>query len=255
MSEKIIKSRIIHKHDTETNWAKSSLIPKQGEIIIFDPEEDSSVGYERVKIGDGVHNVNSLPFYAGSWEDLADKPFWSEGPTTVEWDGDTTGLAVSSDGTVYKVSDLKPSSAEIIGGKLTFSNGSVVKITPDIIEGQAYIISIYYGSVMINTTNGSAGDYSLNVTLPEPGIYFQKNTYNQLVSFSYGNETIYTIDEKYIPNTIARVSEVENISNLVGDTAVATQIETAIGNIQALTLDEIDTICGSSIVTASEVVY
>lgn len=233
MAEKNFNNvRIVNKHDIEANWLKATnFTPKQGEIIVYDV--DSTHSYERIKIGDGVHNVNSLPFYAGSWADLADKPFWSEGPTTVEWDGDTTGLAVSSDGTAYKVSDLKPSSAEIIGGKLTFSNGSVVEITPDIIEGQAYIISIYYGSVMINTTNGSAGDYSLNVTLPKPGIYFQKNTYNQLVSFSYGDETIYTIDEKYIPDTIARTSDVKEISNLVGDTAVSTQISTAINEATA----------------------
>ena len=60
MSEKKINSRVILKHDTEENWLKSSFIPLQGEIIIYD--KDSNYDYERMKIGDGETNVNDLPF-------------------------------------------------------------------------------------------------------------------------------------------------------------------------------------------------
>lgn len=61
MAEKNIKTRIIHKHDTEENWNKATnFIPKQGEIIVYDI--DSSHSYERIKVGDGTTNVISLPF-------------------------------------------------------------------------------------------------------------------------------------------------------------------------------------------------
>lgn len=61
MAEKNIKSRIVHKHDTESNWSKAiTFIPKQGEIIIYDI--DSNHSYERFKIGDGITKVNNLPF-------------------------------------------------------------------------------------------------------------------------------------------------------------------------------------------------
>ena len=60
MSNKTIHSRIVHKHDTETNWLKSSFTPKQGEIIIYDI--DATHTAERIKIGDGIKNVNALPF-------------------------------------------------------------------------------------------------------------------------------------------------------------------------------------------------
>lgn len=60
MSEKTIKSRVINKHDTAANWAKANFIPQQGEIIVYD--KDSTYNYERFKIGDGVTNVNALPF-------------------------------------------------------------------------------------------------------------------------------------------------------------------------------------------------
>ena len=61
MAEKSLNARIIHKHDTETNWNKATnFIPKQGELIVYDI--DNTHSYERLKIGDGATNVNSLPF-------------------------------------------------------------------------------------------------------------------------------------------------------------------------------------------------
>ena len=38
----------------------TNFTPKQGEIIVYDV--DSNYNYERLKIGDGEHNVNDLPF-------------------------------------------------------------------------------------------------------------------------------------------------------------------------------------------------
>lgn len=61
MAEKQINGRIVHKHDTEANWNKATnFIPKNGEIIIYDP--DSNYSYARVKVGDGTTKVTSLPF-------------------------------------------------------------------------------------------------------------------------------------------------------------------------------------------------
>jgi len=65
MSEKIINSRIIQKHDTEENWLKAvNFIPKKGEIIVYDI--DSTHTQERFKIGDGVTLVTNLPFQKGA---------------------------------------------------------------------------------------------------------------------------------------------------------------------------------------------
>ena len=59
--EKEINTRIVHKHDTETNWSKvTSFIPKQAELIIYDI--DNTHDYERFKIGDGTTTIDSLPF-------------------------------------------------------------------------------------------------------------------------------------------------------------------------------------------------
>ena len=62
MAEKNINNvRIVNKHDIEANWLKATgFTPKQGELIVYDIDENYS--YERIKIGDGTHNVNALPF-------------------------------------------------------------------------------------------------------------------------------------------------------------------------------------------------
>ena len=61
MSEKVLNTRIISKHDVESNWNKATrFIPKTGEIIIYDADENYA--YERMKIGDGVNYIADLPF-------------------------------------------------------------------------------------------------------------------------------------------------------------------------------------------------
>ena len=60
MAEKRLNTRIVHKHETEANWLLSSLVPMQGELIVYDIDENYA--YERIKSGDGEKNVNALPF-------------------------------------------------------------------------------------------------------------------------------------------------------------------------------------------------
>ena len=48
-------------HNLEINWEQQTdFIPLQGELIVYDI--DNTHSYERFKIGDGVSNVNTLPF-------------------------------------------------------------------------------------------------------------------------------------------------------------------------------------------------
>jgi hypothetical protein len=61
MTEKIIKGRLVQKHDVQAHWELAiNFVPKQGEIIIYDIDENYN--YERFKIGDGIHTINDLPF-------------------------------------------------------------------------------------------------------------------------------------------------------------------------------------------------
>ena len=89
MEEKLLKAKIIHKHELEVDWLKSTYIPRETEIVVYDKEvdEDGHVlcdkdGKERLpegrwwpykesrfKIGDGKRNVNELPFFYGREEE------------------------------------------------------------------------------------------------------------------------------------------------------------------------------------------
>lgn len=56
MANKVIKTRMVQKHDTSENWAKAeNFSPLVGEIIVYDD-------LNKFKIGDGKTNVNDLPF-------------------------------------------------------------------------------------------------------------------------------------------------------------------------------------------------
>lgn len=53
------------KVDTEENWAKAvNYVPDSFTIIVYSYLDKSP----RVKIGDGVHNVNDLPFLTNKSE-------------------------------------------------------------------------------------------------------------------------------------------------------------------------------------------
>lgn len=70
---KTIKTRVSQKHDTAENWANSDLIPLEGELIIYDADENSPA---RIKLGDGKSSASELPFLDDSisakvFEDLA----------------------------------------------------------------------------------------------------------------------------------------------------------------------------------------
>lgn len=67
MAEKNFNTRIVHKHDIEANWQLAvNFTPKQGELIVYDP--DGNFSYPRIKIGDGEKNVNTLPFITDNVE-------------------------------------------------------------------------------------------------------------------------------------------------------------------------------------------
>lgn len=61
MANKNIYSRMQQKHDIQANWEKAvNFIPLEGEIIVYDPDENNL--NSRIKIGDGKTKINDLLF-------------------------------------------------------------------------------------------------------------------------------------------------------------------------------------------------
>lgn len=60
-TNKIMNSRSQQKIDTESNWKlATNFSPLKGELIIYAPDENNQE--PRFKVGDGISNVNDLPF-------------------------------------------------------------------------------------------------------------------------------------------------------------------------------------------------
>lgn len=74
MNDTILKTRIIQKHDIEANWIKAGnaanpFIPLKGELIVYDDlDKDGNKVADaiRYKIGNGISNINVLPFIESS---------------------------------------------------------------------------------------------------------------------------------------------------------------------------------------------
>ena len=157
MVEKQIPSRLICKHDTEANWLKATnFIPKQGEPIVYDIDDDHD--YERFKLGDGTTLVSELPFLtdelAAELAELAAEVV--TGPTSAEANkvavfSDTTGKVIKDGGyTIQEIinqnafSEIKVAektetdivlveevAAEDVTDTLVLAAGSNVTLTPD----------------------------------------------------------------------------------------------------------------------------
>jgi hypothetical protein len=57
----LVKARFSQKHDIEANWLLASdFIPLEGEIIVYDADENNPIA--RLKIGDGKTLINDLAF-------------------------------------------------------------------------------------------------------------------------------------------------------------------------------------------------
>lgn len=70
-TEKSVNTRVVFKHDTEANWILAvNFIPKKGELILYDPDPDTTYDYTRMKIGDGSTKVSNLPFLFDKLHDL-----------------------------------------------------------------------------------------------------------------------------------------------------------------------------------------
>lgn len=103
-TEKTLKTRVVLKHDTEANWktagnAANPFIPKKGEVIIYDP--DGTHTYSRQKVGDGIKNINELPFL-GATVGTADS---SESLSKIQYMAESAIPTAPEQGVEYAITD------------------------------------------------------------------------------------------------------------------------------------------------------
>lgn len=169
-----------------------------------------------------------------SWNDLTDKPFGEVELAPITWDGNTNGrdacTIVEMPVSLYKVDDRVFTADQFDGSTLFLSYGGSTMSQPiikdlcfgndsTIVVGEMMVMSSsMIGEVIISSPSGT----TVTLQIPSAGTYFLDVSSNGVVITGVEfPSSIKQIDEKYIPDTIARVSD-------IGD------IETALDNIIAL---------------------
>lgn len=269
--EKNMNTRIQHKHDSEANWNKAvNFIPIQGEIIVYDIDE--IYNYERVKIGDGIRKVNDLPFVdvQPDWNQndettldyVKNRPFYDSSIVLLDWDGDISKIEdivyMDAGGQqlpfLYRIGDSIPYTAAEISALNETSEpqieavGTYTTESFDIYSESGLDMYVFTGNNNGNrnsiafyniTTDGFVVEALGNLVIPKSGLWAlgvdNSSEYNVL---RCAFEKLKTLDEKFIPDTIARVSDVEAVQNLVGESSVSEQIATAIENSGAVLYTE-----------------
>ena len=204
-NEKVFQSRIQLKHDIEENWSKATnFIPKVGEIIIYDIDENNSIA--RFKIGDGITNINSLPFVSHH-EVISYLP--QELTEEQQMQARMNQGLYSTKDTLLETLDL------------TFSNGQANANLSANLSG-IDTIKVIIGDIAMYGTVQYHGhpvyDYTFKCQLGtlhlEYGFgkwkYWREGQedFNTTVTVSVYSSENKQVEEKYIPNTIARISDI-----------------------------------------------
>ena len=160
MAEKMLKTRVINKHETQEDWEKAvNFIPLEGEVIIYDP--DNNHKKPRIKIGNGIlnpetgivegTNVNDLPFITDS--NLSDGT--KNNSVYQESEKDDTKISLA-------FTDVRPpekedyigiyNRAEYIGKNATALGTSVAKGDRSLTSGSSNLVE-GKGSIALGTDN------------------------------------------------------------------------------------------------------
>lgn len=153
-----IKARLVQKHDISKNWitaskAEKPFIPLKGEIIVYDIDENYN--YERFKIGDGVTNVDALPF-AGTIE-------LGKGKNAIQQKLDYTNFTPANPHVQSNTEVLKDENGNVLGGAFgdysaTFSGTAQAKGKRAVAEGSCTTALGKYSHAEGNETFAAANN-------------------------------------------------------------------------------------------------
>lgn len=188
-------------------------------------------------VDEALENIEIPEAGVTSWNDLTDKPFGAEvTESVIEWDGNSTGkeiLDIGIDSVLVKISDDVLTVDELIGSTVVINTeGTESSISIDQEAAQALqmmdgVLAVMWNGSPIIFIVTADGDYS--------GLLMKKGTYFCVVEDDYYNppqileyvkslscltgqvETIKKLDENYIPNTIARTTDIPTIEEIIAE--------------------------------------
>lgn len=158
-----------------------------------------------------VDNAVANAVGVSSWNDLTDKPFGETIPP-ITWDGDIEGREPAEGIQGYKVSDQFIEPETFVGAVFTFKNGDTYTVQEDdvnIMSDGSYIIG--YAPKGIGVVLCTPND-----AIESKGLYLYcwPNSQEYLAKIEF---PVKTLDDKFIPDTIARKSDIQAmIGNAIG---------------------------------------
>ena len=156
-----LNARIQSKHDTDANWAlvAASFVPLAGEICVYDTSH-------KIKVGDGVTAVGSLPFIGGDdspvdYETLTNKPILVTQAIYPNDQTGTTGMMMGQ--AIYKIADTMAALEEMIGGAVNTAN-SVTLMTDANVMDLTSVLAQY--GVSANVVAYSSDNFTTQTNMP-----------------------------------------------------------------------------------------
>lgn len=159
-----------------------------------------------------------------SWNDLTDKPFYEEfGQIVISKPDEPETFSLLLEGNnlnFCKISDLTFTKEQLISCIITNEKGEQIKIEEEsFMPEEQYdgMIVIDPGILIVYNQYVSAIPESLYFSFPSTGIWIHEDLYDEFKSIEYNGQVIHPLDEKFIPDSIARKKDVKKISwnNLV----------------------------------------
>lgn len=255
---KKLNGRLQLKHDTEANWIKAvNFIPLAGEIIIYDADDVNPV---RVKIGDGATKVNDLPFYnekvQGDWNQnnesaddyIKNRTHWVEDQLIEIYPETTRGESEFAEPVFDEIFEgTYVVTFDGVQYKCTAVDGAIGDSRLNSLDDLSSAIDVpFYMYCYEGFHIGGAPDDS---PVLESGIFYADGGTHTIKIEKVEGSTYHPLDEGFIPDTIARKSDIGDID------LTNYYTKTEIDNLELITVEDIDTICGATIQLASEVEF
>ena len=146
---KEFKTRIIHKHDVQSNWlqAENKFVPLAGELIVYDA--DGTYTQPRYKIGNGTDLLGNLPFIDAA--SVIEELDYTDAPET----GKYVSAVTQSNGVIAVT---KASLPTIGNAKITIAPGTKLTTGGDFTtnQGTAETITLNHETTTRSNTTSSA---------------------------------------------------------------------------------------------------
>lgn len=161
---------------------------------------------------------------------VKNRTHWEEdNQTIIEWDGDRNGheviTIVEDIAYVVRVSSLTPTIADVIGGTVVLHDNNNPGEYLEEILTEDNVLPGDYGCFMVGSTVIVVTDAPITIsgiTINSNGVYFMDSLDGTVKSLTYGSTVVHPLDEKWIPDSIARKTDIgQNPSQNGGLSAAA----------------------------------